>query len=69
MFSWTKFFSFLARLGNTILDLAEKAQWRKKNADRQKEFDKIDDWVGDRLTNVDKPIVRLNAKIKDKSAD
>ena len=68
MFSWTKFFTFLARLGNTLLDLAEKANWRRTNAERQEEIDAIDDWVNDRLDDIDEPIVRLRAKIKDNDA-
>ena len=69
MFSWTKILPFLARLGNTLLDLVEKAQWKKTNESRQEEIDKIDDWVNSRLTNADKPVMRLRAKIKDKSTD
>ena len=69
MFSWTKFFTFLARLGNTLLDLVERVQWKKTNEERQREIDKIDDWVDDRLANADKPVVRLRAKIKTDDAN
>jgi len=69
LFSWTKFFTFLARLGNTLLDLVEKVQWKKTNEERQKEIDKIDDWVNSSPTNTDEPIVRVNGKIKGNNAD
>lgn len=69
MFSWTKFFTFLARLGNTLLDLVEKVQWKKTNEERQREIDKIDDWVNSSPTNTDEPIVRVNGKIKGNNAD
>ena len=69
MFSWTKIFSFLARLGNTLLDLVEKAQWKKTNETRQEKIDKIDDWVNDRTTNADKLILRHGDKDKDNNAD
>ena len=69
MFSWTKFFSFLARLGDTLLDLVEKRNWSKKNVDRQKEIDKVDDWVNNDPNTINANNLRLRGKIKAHNAD
>ncbi len=69
MFSWTKLFSFLARLGNILLDLVEKKNWSKKNAARQKEIEEINTWVTDGPDTNNNTVMRLRAKIKPDDAD
>ena len=50
MRAWGKFAAVIAQLLNVILDWADDRAWRKKQARRKNELERVDDWVAERTS-------------------